>query len=98
MGGIVEEFIEGKHKASPSAQLRTSPDGGVLLISTHDQILGGTSGQVYVGCSFPAQDPYRPVIQGLALRIGRVLADHGVVSRFGIDFMATVAAAVRRGV
>ena len=25
----------------------------------------------------------------LALRIGRVLADHGVVSRFGVDFMAT---------
>ena len=89
MGGVVEEFLEGKQKASPSAQLRTSPDGSVFLISTHDQILGGPSGQVYIGCSFPAQDAYRPVIQGLALRIGRVLADHGVVSRFGIDFMAT---------
>ena len=89
MGGIVEEFIEGAQKASPSAQLRTSPDGRVLLISTHDQILGGPSSQVYVGCSFPAQDAYRPVIQELALRIGRVLADHGVVSRFGIDFVAT---------
>lgn len=89
MGGIVEEFIEGAQKASPSAQLRTSPDGRVLLISTHDQILGGPSSQVYVGCSFPAQDAYRPVIQERALRIGRVLADHGVVSRFGIDFVAT---------
>ena len=89
MGGVVEEFLEGKQKASPSAQLRTSPDGSVSLISTHDQILGGTTGQVYVGCSFPAQDAYRPIIQGLALRIGRVLADHGVVSRFGIDFLAT---------
>ena len=89
MGGVVEEFLEGKQKASPSAQLRTGPDGSVTLISTHDQILGGASGQVYVGCSFPAQDAYRTVIQGLALRIGRVLADHGVVSRFGVDFMAT---------
>lgn len=88
MGGVVEEFIEGKLKASPSAQLRTSPDGNVLLISTHDQILGGNSGQVYVGCSFPAQDAYRPAVQGLALKIGRVLADHGVVSRFGVDFLA----------
>ena len=89
MGGVVEEFLEGKQKTSPSAQLRTGPDGSVHLISTHDQILGGPSGQVYVGCSFPAQDAYRPVIQGLALRIGRVLAQHGVVSRFGIDFLAT---------
>ena len=88
MGGVVEEFLEGKQKASPSAQLRTGPDGSVHLISTHDQILGGSSGQVYIGCSFPAQDAYRSVIQELAVRIGRVLADHGVVSRFGIDFMA----------
>lgn len=37
MGGVVEEFLEGAQKASPSAQLRNSPDGRVLLISTHDQ-------------------------------------------------------------
>ncbi|MDP9322065.1 MAG: peptide ligase PGM1-related protein [Acidobacteriota bacterium] len=89
MGGVVEEFLEGRQKASPSAQLRTSPDGNVQLISTHDQILGGPSDQTYVGCSFPAHDDYRQRVQELALRIGRVLADHGVVSRFGIDFMAT---------
>ena len=89
MGGVVEEFLEGPHKASPSAQLRTSPHGEVLLISTHDQILGGPSDQTYVGCSFPARGSYRRRIQELALRVGRVLAERGVVSRFGIDFMAT---------
>ena len=88
MGGVVEEFLEGRQKASPSAQLRTSPDGSVLLISTHDQILGGPSGQVYMGCTFPAHDGYRLQVQDLGLRIGRVLADHGVVSRFGVDFLA----------
>ena len=41
MGGIVEEFIEAPDKSSPSAQLRISPAGEVLPISTHDQILGG---------------------------------------------------------
>src|SRR6185295_5098720 len=46
MDGIVEEFIEGKEKVSPSAQLRISPQGEVLPISTHDQILGGPSNQV----------------------------------------------------
>lgn len=88
MGGVVEEFLAGRHKASPSAQLRTSPDGDVLLISTHDQILGGASEQVYVGCSFPAADGYRHRIQELAMRVGAVLAAHGVVSRFGVDFLA----------
>ena len=41
MGGIVEEFIEAEEKLSPSAQLRNSPRGEVMAISTHDQILGG---------------------------------------------------------
>jgi len=89
MGGGVEEYVEERHTASPSTQLRTSPDGDALVLSTHDQILGGPSGQVYIGCSFPAHDDYRVEIQELGLRIGRVLAGHGVVSRFGVDFLAT---------
>jgi PGM1 C-terminal domain len=88
MGGIVEEFIDAAEKRSPSAQLRCSPKGEVVAISTHDQILGGPSDQVFLGCSFPAQDDYRMRIQELGLRIGHVLARYGVVSRFGIDFLA----------
>lgn len=87
MGGIVEEFIEAEEKTSPSAQLRIGPRGDTLVISTHDQILGGPSGQVFLGCRFPARDDYRVGIQEAGLRIGRVLAAHGVVSRFGIDFL-----------
>jgi len=87
MGGIVEEFIEGREKVSPSAQLRGNPQGQVLPISTHDQILGGPSDQVFLGCSFPARQDYRQRIQEDALRIGEVLAASGVVSRFGIDFL-----------
>ena len=88
MGGIVEEFIDAAIKVSPSAQLRTSPIGEVLPTSTHDQILGGPSGQIYQGCSFPARDDYRMAIQERSIRIGRVLASKGVVSRFGVDFLA----------
>ena len=87
MGGIVEEFIEAEEKHSPSAQLRIGPRGDVLLISTHDQILGGPSGQVFLGCRFPARDDYRLAIQEAGLRIGQVLSAHGVVSRFGVDFL-----------
>lgn len=88
MGGIVEEMLEATEHTSPSAQFRTSPQGEVLPISTHDQILGGPSGQVYLGCSFPAADDYRLAIQEAGLRVGKVLANQGVVSRFGVDFFA----------
>jgi len=87
MGGIVEEYIEGADKASPSAQLRVSPRGEVVTISTHDQILGGPSGQTFLGCSFPALQDYRMQISEAAHRVGAVLGSHGVVSRFAVDFL-----------
>jgi hypothetical protein len=86
MGGIVEEFLEYAESVSPSVQLRIDPQGEVVLLSTHDQILGGPSSQVYQGCRFPADAPYRRQIQAAARRVGDVLASRGVVSRFGVDF------------
>ena len=53
-GGIVEERIDGAELRSPSVQLRVTPLGEVELLSTHDQLLGGPSGQSYLGCRFPA--------------------------------------------
>ncbi|MEZ5316763.1 MAG: peptide ligase PGM1-related protein [Vicinamibacterales bacterium] len=88
MGGIVEEFIDAPEKTSPSVQLRTGPRAEVIQISTHDQILGGPSGQVYLGCRFPARDDYRLELQALGARVGEVLAGHGAVSRFGVDCLA----------
>ncbi len=87
MGGIVEEMIVGADLKSPSAQLRTSPDGDLRLISTHDQLLGSPTGQVYLGCRFPADSAYRMVIQRDAAKIGAIIAQRGVVGRFGIDFL-----------
>jgi hypothetical protein len=87
MGGVVEEYVEAREKLSPSGQYRISPRGDVLALSTHDQILGGPSGQVFLGCRFPARDDYRLEVQEAGLRIGRALAGHGVVSRYGVDFL-----------
>jgi PGM1 C-terminal domain/ATP-grasp domain len=86
MGGIVEEFLEFPESATPSVQLRIDPQGEVVLLSSHDQILGGPNQQVYQGCRFPADEPYRRQIQAAARRVGAVLAQRGVVSRFGVDF------------
>ncbi len=87
MGGIVEERIVGEEIHSPSVQLRVDPDGEVEIISTHDQVLGGPTAQGFVGCRFPARETYRPLIQDRAVKIGRVLSDKGVISRFAIDFV-----------
>ena len=57
-GGIVEERIVGAEVRSPSAQLEISPAGEVEIVSTHDQLLGGASGQSYLGCRFPAEPAY----------------------------------------
>jgi len=88
-GGIVEEMIEAAEVTSPSVQLRINPRGEVILTSTHEQILGGLSGQVYLGCLFPAADQYRSAIQNLGVSIGRALAAKGVIGRFSVDFLAS---------
>ena len=88
MGGIVEERVEGTETASPSVQLRIEPQGDVVLLSTHDQILGGPTGQTYEACRFPCAESYRANLQEAGRRIGGVLASLGVVSRFGVDFLA----------
>jgi hypothetical protein len=88
MGGIVEEFVEGADKRSPSAQYRVDPLGEVQPISTHDQVLGGPSGQIFLGCKFPADESYRLDIQDSGMRVARLLSDKGVRGRFGIDFIS----------
>ncbi len=87
LGGVVEERITGAELTSPSVQMRVRPDGSVELLSTHDQLLGGASGQKYLGCVFPADPAYSRTIIEPALAIGRSLADQGVLGRFAVDFV-----------
>jgi len=88
MQGVVEEFVEGSVKESPSAQCRVNAIGQPQVISTHDQVLGGQTGQVFLGCTFPAADAYRLQIQDSAAQVARALADRGVIGRFGIDYVS----------
>jgi PGM1 C-terminal domain len=88
LGAIVEAFVEGEEKRSPSVQGRITPVGDVEILSTHDQILGGPDGQVYLGCRFPADEAYRLQLQELGRLVGENLAAKGALERFGVDFMA----------
>ncbi|HYN59241.1 MAG TPA: peptide ligase PGM1-related protein [Rubrivivax sp.] len=95
-GGIVEAWVEGRSaadggadgKRSPSAQLRINPLGEVELISTHEQVLGGRTGQVFLGSRLPADPAYAIALHTMAMRVGAVLRDQGVIGRFSVDFVS----------
>jgi len=86
-GGIVEEMVRAAELRSPSVQLRITPLGKVELLSTHDQVLGGASGQVFLGSRFPADPDYSALISADAVKVGRRLAELGVIGRFALDFV-----------
>jgi hypothetical protein len=88
MGAVVEAFVEGAQKRSPSAQFRVEPDGTLDLVSTHDQVLGGPSGQIFLGCEFPADPAYRLAVQAAGAKAAGVLRDRGVLGRFAVDFVS----------
>jgi PGM1 C-terminal domain len=87
-GAVVEERITGEEFRSPSVQMRVTPLGRLEVLSTHDQLLGGPSGQSYLGCIFPADLGYATAITREAVKVGERLASEGVIGRFAMDFVA----------
>ena len=88
LGAIAEAFIEGEQKFSPSVQGRVTPKGNVEILSTHDQVLGGPDGQIFLGCTFPAADEYRMALQEMGRKVGQNLAKKGALERYSVDFIA----------
>lgn len=83
---MVEERITGEELRSPSVQLRVTPLGTVGILSTHDQLLGGPTGQTCQGCRVPASGAYASAITREAAKVGARLAAEGMLGRFAIDF------------
>ena len=88
MGGIVEEFLEGDVKMSPSVQCVINPDKRVDVVSTHDQLLGGDDGQIFLGAIFPADKRYNVTLAEEGRKIAQTLATKGAVGRFAVDFIS----------
>src|SRR4029453_6892272 len=57
-GAVVEELITGTRFTTPRVQIEVPPDQRVVVLATHEQLMGGTGGQVYMGCRFPADSDY----------------------------------------
>jgi hypothetical protein len=88
-GALVEAWLEGGEAlSSPSVQGTIHPGGGVDVLSTHEQILGGSSGQTYLGCCFPADDAYRVALMRHGQAVGEALAQEGCLERYAVDFIA----------
>jgi hypothetical protein len=85
-GGVVEEKVSGVRFTSPSAQVDVLPHGEVVVLATHEQVLGGPDAQVYLGCRFPADPAYAATLAVHATATGEALAARGVVGRFSVDF------------
>ncbi len=88
MGGVVEAFVEGDEKESPSVQCRIDPDAVCRVVSTHDQLLGGDSSQVFLGAWFPAQPDYAIPISQMGEKVAQALQQRGVLGRFAVDFIS----------
>lgn len=88
MQGIVEAFVDGDIKTSPSVQCRINPLGDCKVISTHDQVVGGESGQVFIGANFPAREEYAIEIGEYGLKVAEALQKSGVMGRFAVDFIS----------
>ena len=88
MGGVTEEFLEGEIKTSPSVQCVIGPDKKVEVVSTHDQLLGGDDGQIYLGAIFPADEQYNISLAQEGEKIAHTLANKGALGRFAIDFIS----------
>ena len=88
LGVVVEELVAGAGFASPSVQVEIGPGRRVSVLSTHEQLLGGPHGQVYLGCRFPADPSYGRELASYGEAVGEVLAGHGALGRFCVDFAA----------
>lgn len=87
-GGVVEELVCGGSFRSPSVQVDLLPSGEVRVLATHEQVLGGDTGQVYTGCGFPADPAYAAELGRHGQAVGRALAAQGAVGRASVDFAA----------
>jgi hypothetical protein len=88
MGGIVEAYIDGEDKRSPSVQCRINPVGLSEVLSTHDQVFDENSDQVFAGAEFPASSEYAVTIAEEAFKVSEALLQQGVLGRFAIDFIS----------
>lgn len=87
-GAVVEAYVTADRCSSPSVQLEITPDRRAVVLATHEQVLGGANGQVYLGCRFPAESDYATRLTTYGRRVGDQLAARGAMGMLSVDFVA----------
>ena len=80
--GIIVEDQNAGNEEKQNCRVTTR---SLYILSTHEQILNG---HIYTGCEMPALDCYRHMLIEYGSKIGRQLAERGVVGHFSVDFLA----------
>lgn len=88
LGAVVEAYVVGDRWSSPSVQVQITPEGRAEVLATHEQVLGGENGQVYLGCRFPARRQYATQLTTYGRRLGEELAARGGIGMLSVDFAA----------
>ena len=88
LGGVVEEFIDGKNKRSPSVQIFLHPNDEFEILSSHEQILDET-GARFLGAKFPALGAHRKNIISEAAKVAQKLLANKIYGIVGLDFLTT---------
>ena len=86
LGGVVEIFVEGPKKASPSVQLFLKPDMTFEILSSHEQVLDD-SGSRFLGARFPAYNYHRSEITLEAEKVAKKLIEQKIFGIVGLDFL-----------
>lgn len=86
-GGIVELYIPGDIKYSPSTRILVTSQGEPKVLSAHEQILGGPDKQKYLGSSFPCMESHRKLIINESKKIAKYMANKGILGNFSVDFV-----------
>ena len=86
IGGVIEEYIEGEDKRSPSVQVLLLPDGQYEILSSHEQVLD-ESGSRFLGSEFPAKEDHRVIITREAVKVAKRLSTLKLSGIVGLDFL-----------
>lgn len=88
-GMTVEKWVDNV-TSSPSFQFEIYPNGEILLLSSHEQILDGKE-KWFVGCQYPSYTFDRMYIDALheGMKFMNALKDEGFIGHCGIDYIIT---------
>lgn len=87
IGGLVQLWVEGAPKFSPSGQFYVDSEGNYRVLSSHEQKLQGDT--KYIGATLGADSEYRQVVDDYTEKIAARIAELGFPYYSSVDYVTT---------